>query len=671
MPAFPICIPAFFREKLTRRVECRAREAWPRAVEAAFEDAIRCGAVRRCRDPDATEMALVSPVFGVEQNSKTRLIFDLRVLNDLCTPPPHLELDGILDVPAYLAAYKDATVAGKIDLTKAYWNVPVSTDSLPYLRCRGPDFEVYEWQCLPFGWSHAPAVFQAVSTCFRDAWRAAGLRVLVYLDDFVFFADTVDDHLTAMEMAVGDLLDAGWPLSLDKCDVTPASVVTYLGIDMNVAMRTFALPASKVSRLSREADKIWQMRMCDDIPLHEIETFAGRANFARLILPRAGAFLVHIYNLIATSRRAAAMWPEEASDIDPDYLPQPTYRESSSSTIRCTITAGAEGELLWWKNVAPRRLERPVPWSRLAAARVWANHGAPLSEDMVLSARSDASESGVGATWTWVGPPNHAVMADLLPAELRGTSSTARELYGAARLVEALPEVPRGAMIRVVMDSQCAVATARGGGVCMGTVTAARRLDAELERRGIEAVFEWAPRSELATEDAASRDAVSDPGNISLTATSTSFLWRWAYGKSSPQIDIFASEALHLAPRFGSRWPCRESLGDGVTLLHQLATAEGRAALNINPKCRVWAFPPFGLVRPAVTGAIQAAGGCPLLQILLIIPFAGHLHHCLTVAGWRHISGPRTVIYPCGTTRAPLRPLVAYASPSCPGVPPL
>jgi hypothetical protein len=248
----------------------------------------------------------------------------------------------------------------------------------------------------------------------------------------------------------------------------------------------------------------------------------------------------------------------------------------------------------------------------------------------------------------------------LLPACLRGTSSTARELYGAARLLEALPPLPRGALVRVVLDSKCAVATAAGGSVCVGTVDAARRIDAELERRGVEAAFEWTPRAELADVDAASRLAVLDSGNAALTDAARTFLYRWAFKGEPPDIDAFASEASAVAPAFGSRWPCRGSLGDGVSVLRSDARRLAAAASVAAPP-RVWAFPPFGLARPAVAAAIQALDSA----ILLVVPFAPHLHHCLLKAKWRYTPGPRAVVLPSGEIRAPHYPLAAYASPAC------
>jgi hypothetical protein len=658
LPSIPVDVPAFLAQPGVRWSFAAGSRRWSKDDGDVFFEAMGMGAVLPV-ESEARD-SVVCPMFVVDQNGKKRLIFDLRPLNEQCLPPPHFDLDTILDVPTYLAAHRDVRLASKIDLTKAYWNVPVTAGSRCYLRCRGPDDKIYEWTCLPFGWAHAPALFQQISSCFRDAWRAAGVRTMVYLDDFVFFTRDDDEHARTMAMVVGDLLEAGWPLSVEKCAVNPASAITYLGVEVDVQARTLKMPSSKVERLAREAGGLLERAEAGRVPLHDLEAFAGRANFTRLVLPRAGVFLVHLYDLVARHR---GLLPSLRADpvASPELLPCPTFRRCPHvSGITCTIESGAREELLWWRDVAPVRLARRTPWNRLAVARVWFTHGARLDCEPRIAARSDASDNGIGGSWCWTGDPSAPTFVhDLIPEDLRASSSTARELYGAVRLLEALPSLPVGAVVRFTLDSQAAVGTVAGGGACLGTVQAARRLDAELERRGVEAVFEWARRAELAAEDAASRRAFEDPANSTVTPASLTFLIGWAFGGQMPEVDAFASEAVHFAPIFGSRWPGGGSSGDGVSLIRSLD-----ACGDSGPR-RIWVFPPFRLARAAIIAAIEVSTVAPSLQVLLLVPFSLHEHHCLTSSGWRHVSGPRTLKLPCGAIRAPSRSLVAYASPAC------
>ena len=596
------------------------------------------------------EFSAECPVFIVEQNGgKLRLIFDLRPVNGVMEPPPTFGLDTILDLPAYLAAHPDLKVAGKIDLSKAYWKIALSLASRPLFRCRGPDGSLYEWTCLPFGWSHAPHLFQSISSAFRDAWRAAGIRVCVYLDDFLILASTVDDLAVAMDIVTADLLAAGWQLDPAKCFLQPHYVIEYLGVNVHVSDRAFSLPTPKAQWLETEADAL--LEEPGPIRSDRLATFVGRASFARVALPRAGFFLVHLYNLIGSPPADPLADPPTDHPLTSATLHRQTQTADDTPV---TLTPEAREELAWWADSAPQRLAHPLPWDHLGALRVWAKHGAAQPGGERLLGRSDASDTGVGMSWT--DGPTVERAHDLLPPDLLGSSSTARELHGAARLILLLPPPTIGAprrLVRVVLDSQCAVATAIGGSACLGTVAAARQLDAALEERQVDAAFEWAPRELLDAEDADSRIDATDPSHASLSAAAWSFATKWSFGNSSRAFDVecFASGGLHTAATFGSRWPAPGSSGDGVSLL-----------LHSPPGDRVWAYPPFSLARPTTVAALQA-GRRSQTKIALLIPLTPHLHRCLLDAGWRYTRGPTSLRLPDGSYRAPSQPLALYASP--------
>lgn len=588
------------------------------------------------------------PTFIVEQPDKLRLIFDLRPLNAVSSEPPSFDLDTVLDLPAYLAAHPDLQVAGKVDLTKAYWKVAVSAASRALLRCRGPNGRLYEWICLPFGWAHAPHIFQALSSCFRDAWRAAGIRCACYLDDFLILSSSVESHVEAMAVVISDLLSAGWQLAPEKCTLDPHYVLPYLGVMIHVRDRAFSLPADKVSWLREEADRL--LSESSPVRTDRLATFVGRASFARIALPRAGFFLVHLYAALGNHLDPLADPP-----VDHPLTSATLHRQTRAvDATPVTLAPEAGEELAWWADSAPQRLAHPLPWHHLGALRVWAKHGATQPGGERLLGKSDASDTGVGMSWT--DGPTVERAHDLLPPDLLGTSSTARELHGAARLILLLPPPTIGAprrLVRVVLDSQCAVATAIGGSACLGTVAAARQLDAALEERQVDAAFEWAPRELLDAEDADSRVDATDPSHASLSTAAWSFATKWSFGNSSRTFDVecFASGGLHTAATFGSRWPAPGSSGDGVSLL-----------LHSPPGGRVWAYPPFSLARPTTVAALQA-GRRPQTRIALLIPLTPHLHRCLLDAGWRYTRGPTSLRLPDGSYRAPSQPLALYASP--------
>lgn len=653
LPSFPIDAAPLLTTPLPWHYHAKPRSvsSWSPEAQAEFDKAVSVGAVVVV-SPDAVLAGFSAecPVFIVEQHGgKLRLIFDLRPVNEVMEPPPKFGLDTILDLPAYLAAHPDLKVAGKIDLSKAYWKIAFTSASRALFRCRGPDGSLHEWTCLPFGWSHAPHLFQSISSAFRDAWRAAGIRVCVYLDDFLILASSVDDLAAAMDIVTADLLAAGWQLDPAKCFLQPHYVIEYLGVNVHVSDRAFSLPTSKAQWLEAEADAL--LAETGPVRSDRLATFVGRASFARVALPRAGFFLAHLYSLIGSPPADPLADPPTDHPLTSATLHRTADKHDASPI---TLSDEAREELTWWRDDSPARLGRPLHWANLGTMRVWTKHGAGPPTTGPLVGRSDASDSGVGLSWTQGTDVGRA--HDLLPPDLVGASSTARELHGAARLVLLLPPPVIGAprrVVRVVLDSQCAVATATGGSACLGTATAARQLDAALEERQVDAVFEWAPRELLDAEDADSRVDATDPSHSSLSASAWAFARRWAFGTDAPGVEVecFSAGGRHSAAVFGTRWPAPGSSGDGVSLLRDTRSGP-----------RVWAYPPFALARPATTAALLA-GSHTGTRIALLIPHDPHLHRCLLDAGWRHTRGPTTLRLPDGSLRAPGRPLTLYASP--------
>jgi hypothetical protein len=61
-------------------------------------------------------------------------------------------------------------------------------------------------------------------------WRAAGIRCSNYIDDFIFFASTVEEAERFRALVLRDLTELGWFISPAKCMLKPGTMVEYLGL---------------------------------------------------------------------------------------------------------------------------------------------------------------------------------------------------------------------------------------------------------------------------------------------------------------------------------------------------------------------------------------------------------------------------------------------------------
>ena len=79
---------------------------------------------------------------------------------------------------------------------------------------------LYQYTCLPFGVSSAPAIFQRM----MEGLLQGIPNVSVYLDDILIAGKTEQDHLTILEKILSRLQNAGIRLKRSKCAFMLSSI---------------------------------------------------------------------------------------------------------------------------------------------------------------------------------------------------------------------------------------------------------------------------------------------------------------------------------------------------------------------------------------------------------------------------------------------------------------
>ncbi len=81
--------------------------------------------------------------------------------------------------------------------------------------------QYYVCNCLPFGLSTAPWVFSKVMRELVMLWRKEGIRVLPYLDEFIFMARGFWQCVRLVRKVEAYLVRAGLRINLPKCVTRP------------------------------------------------------------------------------------------------------------------------------------------------------------------------------------------------------------------------------------------------------------------------------------------------------------------------------------------------------------------------------------------------------------------------------------------------------------------
>ena len=139
--------------------------------------------------PDSLqEPGFISSLFVIpKKGGGHRPVINLKPLNCFI-PYEHFKMESIHMLKDLL---KKGDYMVKIDLKDAYLTVPIWQNHQKYLRFLWRD-SLLEFACLPFGLASAPRVFTKLLKPVLSILRQRGIRLIVYLDDILLMASSVE-----------------------------------------------------------------------------------------------------------------------------------------------------------------------------------------------------------------------------------------------------------------------------------------------------------------------------------------------------------------------------------------------------------------------------------------------------------------------------------------------
>ena len=119
-----------------------------------------------------------------------------------------------------------------IDLTDAYYSVPVATVDQKYLMFQ---FEViqYTYVCLPNGLLPAPRIFTKLMKPVLSSLRKKGHQAMNYLGDFFLLGDTFEKCKDAVIDTCDLLIRLGFSIHPDKSQFISVQKIQYLGFTLD------------------------------------------------------------------------------------------------------------------------------------------------------------------------------------------------------------------------------------------------------------------------------------------------------------------------------------------------------------------------------------------------------------------------------------------------------
>uniref|UniRef100_A0A9J8B9T8 ribonuclease H n=1 Tax=Cyprinus carpio carpio TaxID=630221 RepID=A0A9J8B9T8_CYPCA len=226
---------------IVRQRPYRVPEARRHAIETEVQEMLKLGVIEPSRSPWSSPIVMVPKPDGT-----LRFCNDFRRLNEVS------EFDGypMPRVDELLDRLGRARFISTLDLTKGYWQVPLSKDAKPKTAFSTPSGH-WQYRVLPFGLHGAPATFQRLMDVLLRPHMA---YAVAYIDDVVIHSETWGEHLERLRRVLLELRRAGLTANPRKCHLA-LSEAKYLGFCVG---RGLIRPQEKKVAWSPEAEEAFQ-----------------------------------------------------------------------------------------------------------------------------------------------------------------------------------------------------------------------------------------------------------------------------------------------------------------------------------------------------------------------------------------------------------------------------
>ena len=228
---------------------CQLTKETSDLVDQEVQDMLRKGTIVVS---DHKEDQFLSSLFLVKKkDGGNRPVVNLKDLNRNI-PYQHFKMEGLLLLKEMLLPGEKMC---KIDLKDAYFAILLSVKSRKYVRFQWKGL-LYEFCCLCFGLSPAPLVFTKLLKVPISLLRKLNVRIIIYLDDMLLMASSLEDLLMARDTLIFILQHLGFLINIKKSYLEPTSTLEFLGVIVDSGEMLLNFPKEKLLKVQNHCQEM-------------------------------------------------------------------------------------------------------------------------------------------------------------------------------------------------------------------------------------------------------------------------------------------------------------------------------------------------------------------------------------------------------------------------------
>ena len=154
-------------------------------IQGLIKELLEQGVIKQVK---YNKSLFLSPIFTVDKaNGKHRLILNLKSLNKY-VKYHHFKMQTF---ESALTLIKPGIYMSKLDISNAYYSIPIAPEHQKYLSFRFKD-KYYSFTCVPNGLACGPRIYTKLTKPIFSTLRCMGFVNSSYIDDCLLLGETIE-----------------------------------------------------------------------------------------------------------------------------------------------------------------------------------------------------------------------------------------------------------------------------------------------------------------------------------------------------------------------------------------------------------------------------------------------------------------------------------------------